>query len=152
MEIKEIKELMTAFTKADLSSLSLKCEAFELDLKKELTGVVTPVQSVIRPSVQENDNTAETTHLVDSTMEPSSKPPIKTIVSPMVGTFYAASNPQAEPLVKVGDIIKKGDIVCVIEAMKLMNEVESEVEGEVIEVLVKNEEMVEYNQPLFVLK
>ena len=76
----------------------------------------------------------------------------KEIKSPMVGTFYASSSPNAEPFVKVGDKVKKGQVVCIVEAMKLMNEIESEFDGEVIEVCKNNEDMVEYGTTLFKIK
>ena len=76
----------------------------------------------------------------------------KEIKSPMVGTFYASSSPNAEPFVKVGDKVKKGRVVCIVEAMKLMNEIESEFDGEVIEVCKNNEDMVEYGTTLFKIK
>ena len=76
----------------------------------------------------------------------------KEIKSPMVGTFYASSSPKAEPFVKVGDKVKKGQVVCIVEAMKLMNEIESEFDGEVVEICKNNEEMVEYGETLFKLK
>lgn len=72
----------------------------------------------------------------------------KVVCSPLVGTFYAAKEEGAEPFVKVGDSIKKGQVIGIVEAMKLMNEVESDYDGIVLEILVENEEMVEYNQPL----
>lgn len=71
------------------------------------------------------------------------------IKSPMVGTFYRAPSPDAPPYVDIGDHVKKGDVVCIIEAMKIMNEIESDLKGEIVEVLIGNEEPVEYNQPLF---
>ena len=71
------------------------------------------------------------------------------VTSPLVGTFYAAASPDAEPFVKVGDTVKKGQVLGIIEAMKLMNEIESEYDGVVEAVLVKNEDVVEYGQPLF---
>ena len=76
----------------------------------------------------------------------------KLIKSPMVGTFYSKSSPNAEPYVKIGDKVKKGDVLCVIEAMKLMNEIESEYDGEIVEISAKDEEMVEYGQVLFKIK
>lgn len=76
----------------------------------------------------------------------------KKLVSPMVGTFYSQPSPDKAPFVKVGDRVKKGQTICIIEAMKLMNEIESEHDGEVVKVLVGNEEMVEYGQPLFLIK
>lgn len=77
---------------------------------------------------------------------------VKEVVSPIVGTFYASSSPDKPPYVSVGSKVKKGDTLCIIEAMKLMNEIQSEVDGEVVEVLVNNEQMVEYGQPMFKIK
>lgn len=74
------------------------------------------------------------------------------ITSPMVGTFYSAASPDTPAFVKVGDIISKGKIICIIEAMKLMNEIESEYNGEIVECLIKDGDMVEYGQPLFKIK
>ncbi|EPR29711.1 Biotin carboxyl carrier protein of acetyl-CoA carboxylase [Geobacillus sp. WSUCF1] len=74
------------------------------------------------------------------------------ITSPMVGTFYAAPAPDKPPYVKPGDKVKKDTVVCIIEAMKLFNEIEAEVDGEIVEVLVQNGQLVEYGQPLFLVK
>ncbi len=74
------------------------------------------------------------------------------IKSPMVGTFYSKSSPKSEPFVKVGDKVKKGQVVCIVEAMKLMNEIEAEFDGEVVEVCKKDEDMVEYGTVLFKIK
>lgn len=74
------------------------------------------------------------------------------VKSPLVGTFYNAPSPDAEPYVKVGDTVKKGQVLAIVEAMKLMNEIESEFDGTVEKVLVSNEEVVEFGQPLFVIK
>lgn len=76
----------------------------------------------------------------------------KIIKSPMVGTFYSKSSPKAEPFVKVGDKVKKGQVVCIVEAMKLMNEIEAEFDGEIVEICKKDEDMVEYGTTLFKLK
>lgn len=74
------------------------------------------------------------------------------VKSPMVGTFYSKSSPTAESFVKIGSKVKKGDTLCIIEAMKLMNEIESEFDGEIVDILVNDDEMVEYGQALFVIK
>lgn len=76
----------------------------------------------------------------------------KVIKSPMVGTFYASSSPKAEPFVKIGDKVRKGQVVCIVEAMKLMNEIEAEFDGEIIEICKKDEDMVEYGEVLFKVK
>ena len=153
MEIGVIKELMKAFSEAELTTLSLKCEDFELKLGKEQTVYQTVMTEGVKavPNAQSvvQSNGAMINEV--ATM-PTQEVPTKAITSPMVGTFYAASSPKAKPLVEVGTKVKKGDVVCVIEAMKLMNEVEAEIEGEVVEILVANESMVEFGQPLFILK
>ncbi len=77
---------------------------------------------------------------------------LKIVKSPLVGTFYSAASPDDEPFVKVGDKISKGKVVGIIEAMKLMNDIESDFDGEVVEIMVNNEDMIEYGQPLFTLK
>ena len=76
----------------------------------------------------------------------------KIVKSPMVGTFYASSSPKKEPFVKVGDKVHKGQVLCIVEAMKLMNEIESEFDGEIAEICVNNEDIVEYGTPLFKIK
>ena len=153
MEIETIKELIKSFSEAELTSLSLKCEDFELKLGKEQTVYQTvmaqpPMQTApaLQNVVQNNGV------MVNEPVVPVAEVSQKSITSPMVGTFYAANSPKAKPFVEVGTKVKKGDIVCVIEAMKLMNEVEAEIDGEVVEILVANESMVEFGQPLFILK
>ena len=76
----------------------------------------------------------------------------KEVLSPMPGTFYSAPSPEADPFVKVGDSVKKGDTLCIIEAMKIMNEIEAESSGTISEIVINNGEPVEYNQPLFKIK
>ncbi len=90
---------------------------------------------------------------INSSQDDVSTNPVTTnsnnVLSPMPGTFYAASSPEAEPFVKVGDNVKKGDTLCIVEAMKIMNEIEAENNGVISEVLINNGDPVEYNQPLF---
>ncbi len=74
-----------------------------------------------------------------------------TIKSPMIGTFYRSANPESPPFVNVGDTVKQGDTICIVEAMKLFNEIEADVSGKVVEVLVENAQPVEFDQPLFVI-
>lgn len=140
-----IKALIIAFKEAELTSLSLKCEDFELELGKNAT-----LQGATL--VEGNTVPYMMSPLSGDSLNTETLNNKKCIKSPIVGTFYGASSPQAEPFVTVGTKVKKGDIVCVVEAMKLMNEVEAEEDGEIIEILVGNEEMVEYGQPLFVMR
>ena len=106
--------------------------------------------SAVIPSVQ---NPVVTNKVVTNiNTEAEEKDNYKIIKSPMVGTFYASSSPTTEPFVKVGDKVKKGQVVCIVEAMKLMNEIESEFDGEIAEICMKNEDMVEYGTPLFKIK
>lgn len=151
MDIEIIKQLVSEFKEAELTRLSLKCESFEIKLEKEKEMVQVAPQQVIQ----------STTHYPVSTTQCESDSPklykqedteVKHITSPMVGTFYASSSPETKPFVTIGSRVKKGDIVCIIEAMKLMNEVEAEVDGEIVEIIAKNEQMVEYAQPLFVIR
>lgn len=152
MDIEVIKQLIKAFNEADLTKLDLKCDDFELKLGKEVEIVAgTPITNTVPvQNTVYNSQIEVGTQTTDS--EPMNIESQKVIISPIVGTFYTASSPTAKPFVEVGTQVKKGDVVCIIEAMKLMNEVEADVEGEVVEILVGNEEMVEYGQPLFVLK
>ena len=94
---------------------------------------------------QSNQTDANQDTSIDSSVTNNSNE----ILSPMPGTFYVASSPEADPFVKVGDSIKKGETLCIIEAMKIMNEIEAEYSGVISEVLIKNGDPVEYNQPLF---
>jgi acetyl-CoA carboxylase biotin carboxyl carrier protein len=94
---------------------------------------------------QSNQTDANQDTSIDSSVTNNSNK----ILSPMPGTFYVASSPEADPFVKVGDSIKKGETLCIIEAMKIMNEIEAEYNGVISEVLIKNGDPVEYNQPLF---
>ena len=78
-------------------------------------------------------------------------PALRTVEAPMVGTFYRASSPTADPYVQEGDVVKEGQVLCIIEAMKLMNEIESKISGRIVRILVENAQAVEYGQPLFLI-
>lgn len=160
MEIGFIKEIITAFKEAELTKLSLKCEDFELKLGKE-DKMAQNRSSIVNEEIT-NPMRAESAIMMNSekvnvTSKEAANTPLeekstKVIKSPMVGTFYSAGAPGDAPFVTVGTKVKKGDVVCVIEAMKLMNEVEAEEDGEIVEILIDNEEMVEYGEVLFVLR
>lgn len=165
MEYNEIVNLMQRMTKLGLTRIRIEHDNFKLELEKatasnsDFTSDLNKEQTsdLNIGSSQESSSLRETEvsksikpNLYDATdME---LPGTKKILSPMVGTFYAQPAPDKPPFVSVGDIVNKGQSVCIIEAMKLMNEIESEVTGEVIKCLVENEDMVEFGQPLFLLK
>ena len=94
----------------------------------------------------------ETVSLEPAAEKTQEQPSGNEVKSPLVGTFYSASSPDAEPFVKVGDTVKKGQVLGIVEAMKLMNEIESEFDGTVKAILIENEQMVEYGQPLFIIE
>lgn len=151
MKIETIKELIGEFKSSNLTRLKINAEGFELELEREKE-VVYPVAGmpVAMTSPAQVNATEVTINTADST--PVADKSNKVITSPMVGTFYSAHSPTSKPFVGVGTKVKKGDVVCIIEAMKLMNEVEADQDGEVVEILVGNEDMVEFGQPLFVLR
>ena len=147
MEYSEIKKIMKDMENSSLAELSIEFpDGTKVSLKnaKEETAKFAQVQSIIEEPRMEKLASIE----INQKVEDNSK----IVTSPMVGTFYAKSSPNADPFVEVGSAIKKGDTLCIIEAMKLMNEIESEYDGEIIEILVKDGEMVDYGKPLFKLK
>lgn len=152
MDYKEIEHLMKVMNESQLTELEIEKEGFVLKIKKEKE--IVPIASRIEtPSIErpvEIQNQISTDIKVEKEVSGEKEGII--VYSPIVGTFYSAPAPGAEPFVKVGDKVKKGDVLCIIEAMKIMNEIEAESDGEIVEIFVKNEEMVEYNQPLFRIK
>lgn len=146
MEYEKIIQLINDFGNSKLNNLKLDFpDGTKIDMSKneEKVKIVETVASLeeINNEHKKSNNTA-----LESTV---SKNNGNVMTSPMVGTFYLKPSPNAEPYVKVGQKVKKGDVLCIIEAMKLMNEIESEYDGVVEEILVKDSESVEYGKPLF---
>jgi len=150
----ELRQLVAALDQTDVAELTLKSSDFELTLRKP-SGLVAPVAIAPPPAavavpqptpnpVSEQPALAPTSPKVDSSLQE--------ITSPMVGTFYRAPAPEEPPFVSEGDRIQSGQTVCIIEAMKLMNELEAEISGEIVEILVDNAEPVEFGQPLMRVK
>lgn len=157
MKYNEIIGLMQEMTKNGLSRINIEKEGFKLELEKDLIGKNdNRFIPIVSNKETEINNTSVTQEVIieqkKDDVKEESKQQFKKILSPMVGTFYAKPAPDKAPYVKVGDLVKKGQTVCIIEAMKLMNEIESEFDGEIVECLVENEEMVEFGQPLFLLR
>lgn len=163
MDFEQIKELITLIDSSNLAFFELSNGNNHIKMDKSLNRNISSnsdnninisskeepvIERVEKPAIEEvkkvknekvKEQNEEETDLI-------------TITSPMVGTFYSSASPEAEPFVKTGDAVSKGKIICIIEAMKLMNEIESEYDGEIVECLVKNGDMVEYGQPLFKMK
>ncbi|MBI4708556.1 MAG: acetyl-CoA carboxylase biotin carboxyl carrier protein [Candidatus Omnitrophica bacterium] len=148
MNIKEIKEMINLMNENNLMELEIEKEGMRIRLKKTVSGM----EGFSGPIVVERGKTVETTQKQE-TPEISEKAAAKTVEirAPMVGTFYRAPNPEAPPYVEVGQTIEAGQVICIIEAMKLMNEIKSEVRGKLLEILVDNAEPVEFGQPMFLI-
>lgn len=164
MNYREILNIIKEMNRTDLTRIEIEEEGFKIRIEKEtalsnsnqaLYPNQAPVPAINREitaqpqtAMLHSQNTGSNAHEEKNDDETN----YKKIVSPMVGTFYTSPAPDKPAFVKAGDMVKKGQTVCIIEAMKLMNEIESDYDGEIVRVLVNNEEMVQYGQPLFLIK
>lgn len=141
MDLREIQELVKLIDQTGISELSIESNGMKVAIKKNPGGPGGTEEGSVPAALAAPAETKE-------------KDPAKftLVVSPIVGTFYRAPAPDAPPYVQPGDIVQKGQTLCLIEAMKMMNEIKAEVAGKVIEILVENGEPVEYGQPLFYLQ
>lgn len=154
MDYKAIKELIEAVDKSNLSKFEITSGELTVKMEKNPVQIISEVtQKVVEPKLQVLENKFVEKHedniKIEHTIEADTDSSIDYIKSPIVGTIYMASSPDSEPFVKAGSTLVQGQTVCIVEAMKLMNEIESEFDGEIIDVLVNDKEMVEYGQPLF---
>jgi acetyl-CoA carboxylase biotin carboxyl carrier protein len=167
LKIQEIREIIKLIDQSSIEKFSLQSEGMKIELKKgngQQVGV-TPIP-VTAPVVHQESAVAQPT-VVEVAQQPAplaeapavqvvepqaADPSLSTITSPMVGTFYAASSPDIPAYVQTGDKVKPESVVCIVEAMKLFNEIEAEVSGEIVEILVKDGQLVEFGQPLFLVK
>lgn len=156
MELEKIIELIHTVSESNLTQFTMEEGNLKISMKTDKqTKVVAAPQAVaavpaaaVTPETVQNALPAQ-----ENIQQPREESLDGNVVkSPLVGTFYNAPSPDAEPYVKVGDTVKKGQVLAIVEAMKLMNEIESEFDGTVEKILVSNEEVVEYGQPLFVIK
>lgn len=153
MDFKAIHSLIKEMNQSNLTLLEIEENGTHIKMQKE--SLVKNSEIIISSPKVETipiDNVPLTLKTEAPKIDKVEDENCKEITSPIVGTFYSASAPDKPPLVKVGDKIKKGQTLCIIEAMKLMNEIESDYDGEIIEILVKNEQPVQYGQPLFKIK
>jgi acetyl-CoA carboxylase biotin carboxyl carrier protein len=160
INLKELNELLQTISQTDLTELNLETDEFKLNVKKGGQVITTTSSPLLLPPspVLTSVPTSVVEETIINPVEPSAPAPSplekkgKEITSPMVGTFYRAPAPDEAPFVQVGDRISVGQTVCIIEAMKLMNEIESELAGEVIEIVVENGQPIEYGQTLMWIK
>jgi acetyl-CoA carboxylase biotin carboxyl carrier protein len=156
MENKEIQKLLDFIAQSNLDEVNIETSELKLSVKRY--GAAPVVQQVIASAPQVSAPlTVAPVAQATAPVAPVAAPPVVasnrvTIKSPMIGTFYRSSSPDRPSLVEIGSEISKGDPVCIIEAMKLFNEIESEISGRIVEVLVENATPVEFDQPLFVVE
>lgn len=162
MKLTEIQDLIRFIAKAGVTEVEIEQKDFKIIIKSEMPkgrkkgGEEDPVQSINVPvavpivtPAPEKTTTVEVPVAVTQASDDISN--LIEVKSPMIGTFYRRSSPDKDPFKDVGDIIKEGEVVCVIEAMKLFNEIESEVKGKIVKFLVEDNTPVEYDQPLFLV-
>ena len=144
MNIKEIKEIINLMNDYDLTEFKMERDGLKISLKRGASEVV-----VGQPPLAE-----KVAELVEKVAEEKKKeePAGAEIVSPMVGTFYAAPSPDSPRYVKIGQVVDEEDVVCIIEAMKVMNEIKADVKGKILDVLAEEGEPVEFGQPLFIIE
>ena len=148
MKAKEIQELINFLSKSGLEEVNIETDDFKVSIKRSAGQHLiapAPVSQVAHAPM------AAPVPASDTGSTPATNSNLVEIKSPMIGTFYRSANPESPSFVEVGSSVKAGDTVCIIEAMKLFNEIESEVSGKIMKVLVDNAQPVEYDQPLFLV-
>ena len=160
MELSNILELIHAVSDSNLTQFQMQDGNLNISMSTEKTilqqtavnadvaAFEAGYQPTVQPTLQAAAQNQKDTDRADDTQKLTGN----IVKSPLVGTYYAASSPDSAPFVKVGDKVSKGQVLGIVEAMKLMNEIESEFDGTVKEILVKNEQMVEFGQPMFVIE
>lgn len=153
MKVKEIRDLIDFIANSGLDEVNIETEEFKISVKKNSPSVHTIAEdpSAPAPKISELPLVSAPTAASPSPQSSEESNKYIEIKSPMIGTFYNTPSPDAEPFVKVGDSIKIGQTVCIVEAMKLFNEIESEYSGKIVKLLVENASPVEFDQPLFLV-
>ena len=155
MDLRKIKKLMELLEESGIAEIEVKEGEESIKLSRTISSTASmqvpqviqqPIQTSQPPTNQQTSDMG--TNAVDNLKEEK----WNTVNSPMVGTFYASASPESKPFVTIGQSVKKGDTLCILEAMKMMNQVQAESDGKIVEILVDNAEPVEFDQPLFVLE
>lgn len=156
MKIDEIKTIVELMSEHDLSEFRIDTDAMQLSITRGNRNPVMVTQTVAAPvsapAAQTQIPASPVQPMTVAPVAPTASLPRKTIDSPTVGTFYRSSAPDVPPFIKVGDTVSADSVICIIEAMKVMNEIKAETSGVVKEILVENAQPVEFGQPLFVLE
>lgn len=156
MDLRKLKTLIDLVAESSISELEITEAEGRVRIVKASppSAQPAPVAQVVQIPASQPAAAAQATAAAAPAQQVAAPAPSrgKTVKSPMVGTLYRAPNPEADPFVTVGSTVKVGDTLCIIEAMKLMNEIESEFAGTVVEILVENGQPIEYGQPLFVIE
>ncbi|CAN5583971.1 hypothetical protein BH10BAC5_BH10BAC5_06320 [soil metagenome] len=153
MDLNYLKKLIKILDTSNLADLEIEEEGTKIKLSKprpKFTGMMQASQPVSQ--IQQMPQTSELVDVNAGKNEAADNKNLYEVRSPMVGTFYRSPAPDADSYVNVGSNVSEGTVICIIEAMKLMNEIESEVSGKIVKVLVENAKPVEYNQPLFLVE
>ncbi|HAR5728124.1 TPA: acetyl-CoA carboxylase biotin carboxyl carrier protein [Staphylococcus pseudintermedius] len=153
MNFKEIKELINILDNSNLTEISIEDKVTTINLKKEkeiVTQQISAPQQMVAPTVTAEPVQVNAASVDTPTTEADTS--LKTITAPMVGTFYKSPSPEESAYVQIGDQVTPDTTVCILEAMKLFNEIQAEVAGEIVEILVEDGQMVEYGQALFKVK
>ncbi|GAB3538986.1 acetyl-CoA carboxylase biotin carboxyl carrier protein [Pontibacter brevis] len=162
MKAKEIQELIDFIAKSGLNKVNIETEEFKISVKRDPDQKIkyvkdsgaqaaAPVAPLPSPQAAAPAAVAAPAPAAPAAAPANDESKYVAIKAPMIGTFYRASSPESPIFVNVGDEVKKGQVICIIEAMKLFNEIESEVSGKIVKVLVDNASPVEYDQPLFLV-
>ena len=151
MELEDLKSIIEMLKNSDITDLQLESEGYKVRLKREK--IIASFEAS-RPAyhVPAARETAAQASVTERQAEEQEAHGLFTVTAPLVGTFYRAGSPDDEPFAEVGDRVKKGQVICIVEAMKLMNEIESEVSGVIVKCLVDNAQPVEYGEPLFLVE
>ena len=153
MEYKDIKQLMEDMGNSKLDTINIEFpDGTKISMTKDIKKETVIPSDITNQTISLETSSTQVSNTMATIKKGEKIDDYKVIKSPMVGTFFESSSPSEAPFVKIGDKVHKGQVLCIVEAMKLMNEIESEFDGEIVEICVKNEDMVEYGMPLFKIR
>ncbi len=149
MDLNLIRKLVKLVDSSEVTDLEIEENGLRVKIAKKIRGV----KAIAQPQILSTSQTAPQAPYEQKNEESTqATEKLHEVHSPIVGTFYRAPAPDADPYVQVGDRVSQGSVLCIVEAMKLMNEIESDVSGKIVKILVENGKPVEYNQPLFLVE